>query len=50
MSYSDILRANADMFEKTKVMLELDPLEKMLNLEEVSIIKKSTMKYLMNLF
>lgn len=24
MSYSDILRANADMFEKTKVMLELD--------------------------
>ena len=24
MSYSDVLRANADMFEKAKIMLELD--------------------------
>ena len=40
MSYSDILRANADMFEKTKRMLELDArnakLERGLNNEQIN--------------
>jgi len=40
MSYSDILRANADMFEKAKVMLELDArnakLERGLNNKQIN--------------
>lgn len=40
MSYSDILRANADMFEKTKLMLELDArnakLERGLNNQQIN--------------
>ena len=39
MSYGDILRANADMFEKTKLMLELDEnakLERGLNNEQIN--------------
>ena len=40
MSYGDILRANADMFEKTKLMLELDAknakLERGLNNQQIN--------------
>ena len=40
MSYSDVLRANADMFEKAKIMLELDKknarLDRGLNNEQVN--------------
>ena len=40
MSYSDVLRANADMFEKAKIMLELDKknarLERGLSNQEVN--------------